>query len=408
MAAATDDDSARFAALLQRIPGEANAVTSLVRALSQRVESGELATARGVGFLEVKYQLLLGYLTNLAYVIARKSRGELIEGAACVGQLVELRTLLEKMRPVDQKLKYQIDKLVKTAATGADAGADDPLRFRPNLDNLAGGLDDAEEEEEEEEEEDGGRERAAKREAATERKYRPPRLAAAHFDGDESALERQASASRRAAARCLEKMRPFDQKLKLPDRPSLVKNKPPPPRGRRADDRLRFRTQPATTLAGGLDDAEEEEEEERRRKTGGLERCGEAARPHAAEPAGRALGGAAVEELRREYDDGPEEIREESVAKVREERERRRRREYEEEHLMRLQEPRRGGGGDDRRNMPLMSNLDQLTRFGDLRALSGEVGEEAEGFVAKKKKKAAGGKSSSGKKGKKGKRRRFH
>lgn len=26
--------------------------------------------------------------------------------------------VLEKMRPIDQKLKYQIDKLIKTAATG--------------------------------------------------------------------------------------------------------------------------------------------------------------------------------------------------------------------------------------------------------------------------------------------------
>ena len=27
--------------------------------------------------------------------------------------------VLEKMRPIDQKLKYQIDKLIKTAATGS-------------------------------------------------------------------------------------------------------------------------------------------------------------------------------------------------------------------------------------------------------------------------------------------------
>jgi hypothetical protein len=34
-------------------------------------------------------------------------------------QLVKLRVYMEKMKPIDQKLKYQIDKLVRLAVTGA-------------------------------------------------------------------------------------------------------------------------------------------------------------------------------------------------------------------------------------------------------------------------------------------------
>lgn len=58
------------------------------------------------------------------------------------------------MRPIDHKLKYQIDKLVRTAVTGAlgktcfcrlvfcaltpllVAAEDDPLQLRPNPENL--------------------------------------------------------------------------------------------------------------------------------------------------------------------------------------------------------------------------------------------------------------------------------
>lgn len=49
-------------------------------------------------------------------------------------QLVELRTVLEKIRPIDQKLKYQVDKLVRNASDGKVEA--DPLRHRANLDNL--------------------------------------------------------------------------------------------------------------------------------------------------------------------------------------------------------------------------------------------------------------------------------
>ena len=34
-------------------------------------------------------------------------------------QLARLRTTLEKTKPLDQKLKYQIDKLLKKAVDGA-------------------------------------------------------------------------------------------------------------------------------------------------------------------------------------------------------------------------------------------------------------------------------------------------
>lgn len=43
--------------------------------------------------------------------------------------------MLERMRPVEHKLRYQIDKLLKIATTGKfETG--DPLQFKANPDNL--------------------------------------------------------------------------------------------------------------------------------------------------------------------------------------------------------------------------------------------------------------------------------
>jgi len=50
-------------------------------------------------------------------------------------QLIETRVSLEKIRPIEHKLKYQIDKLARGTANGEDL---DPLKHRANPDDLMG------------------------------------------------------------------------------------------------------------------------------------------------------------------------------------------------------------------------------------------------------------------------------
>ena len=83
--------------------------------------------------MEVKYQLLLQYIANLAFIIQLKLSGKQVESHPVVQSLIELRVMLEKMKPVEQKLKYQIDKVVRTAVVGdqdeANNGAASAGRF---------------------------------------------------------------------------------------------------------------------------------------------------------------------------------------------------------------------------------------------------------------------------------------
>lgn len=104
-------------------------VTDLVEGMLQRVKRGELTTEYGLSFLEVKYHMLLDYLINLTYVVLRKCSGETIEGDPSIERLIEIRTVLEKIRPIDYKLRYQIDKLVKTATTGVSSTSD-PILYK--------------------------------------------------------------------------------------------------------------------------------------------------------------------------------------------------------------------------------------------------------------------------------------
>lgn len=105
---------------------------------------------QGLSFLDLRYHLLLFYLQDLTHLISIKSEGGRISESEALSRVVAVRTVryadrlkhdvvtkllhrcwihkrrllscekvLEKMRPLDHKLKYQIDKLVRTAVTGS-------------------------------------------------------------------------------------------------------------------------------------------------------------------------------------------------------------------------------------------------------------------------------------------------
>ncbi|KAK5645746.1 hypothetical protein RI129_004210 [Pyrocoelia pectoralis] len=154
-------------------------VASLVDNMIHRVRRGEITTDQGLSFLEMKYHMLLSYLINLTYVVLRKCSGEKIEGDPCIDRLVEIRTVLEKIRPIDRKLKYQIDKLVRTATAGVNAS--DPTSFKANPESFVGDV------------EVSGNKSEDSDITVTEKTktglYVPPKLSAVHFTG-ETAQER--------------------------------------------------------------------------------------------------------------------------------------------------------------------------------------------------------------------------
>ncbi|KKA28431.1 hypothetical protein TD95_003041 [Thielaviopsis punctulata] len=86
---------------------------------------------QGISLLDVKNELLISYLQHLVLLVLSKSRnarknkknGQPFDDAPIVEKLVELRLYLEKgVRPLEDKLRYQIDKVLR-AASSAEANA---------------------------------------------------------------------------------------------------------------------------------------------------------------------------------------------------------------------------------------------------------------------------------------------
>ncbi|XP_049653551.1 LOW QUALITY PROTEIN: neuroguidin [Accipiter gentilis] len=182
--------AAEAVALLEALRGQVAAVTEHGLGLLGRVRGGRLRTEKGVSLLEVRAQALLQYLQDLALLLGTKARGGALGGLPALPRLLETRLVLEKLRPIEHRLKYQLEKLLQAAMTGG-RGDNDPLRFRPDPANMAA------QEEEEEEEGQGGAKAPG---LGGGRRYVPPRLVPVQYDavGQEREQRAREAARRRA------------------------------------------------------------------------------------------------------------------------------------------------------------------------------------------------------------------
>ncbi|KAH9861862.1 hypothetical protein J1614_011615 [Plenodomus biglobosus] len=111
-----------------------NSLESLLATLTSSIQSATealptddiLPPKEGISLLDVKNELLLSYLQNLVFLILLKLRSRSASNGdkdvslhpqdEVVQKLVELRVYLEKgVRPLENKLKYNIDKIIRTA-----------------------------------------------------------------------------------------------------------------------------------------------------------------------------------------------------------------------------------------------------------------------------------------------------
>ena len=225
-------DAPELTALLGELQESMSEVRNVVGPLLQQVREGELATERGLGFLEAKHLLLLAYCGHIVHYLRVKAEGGTVQGHPVVAQLVQLRAYLEKVRPIDKKLQHQVERLLRASSGRSGAGAGtgrggglggdgDALRHRPNPGALVakegaapGGSSDSEGSEEEGAA-GGGR-----------GVYKPPKIAPMAFGADDAGRGEGAGGLSKEAqrrARRGEYMRELAQELRgAPEEESLL------------------------------------------------------------------------------------------------------------------------------------------------------------------------------------------
>ena len=202
-AAAIRQDALELSALISELRSVLGEVRGRVGPLLREVRSGDLATADGVSFLEAKHTLLIHYAASIIFYLLLKAEGRPVRDHPVIKRLVEVRLCLEKVRPIDKRLQYQIEKLLAAAQRAVvngggegDGGREDEklISHGPRPEALV-----SSQQERRQQQQDGGGGEGDGGDGV----YRPPRLNPVSMDMEESKERRQrrkeSAAARRAS-----------------------------------------------------------------------------------------------------------------------------------------------------------------------------------------------------------------
>ena len=136
-----ESDSPELIGLLQEFRDVLDQSSNQLKPVLEKARAKQIpSTQAGISYLEMKYNLQMSYCTFLAFYLLLKVEGKAVEGHPVVHRLAHIKTLFEKLRPLDAKLQYQVDKMIRLSEEQS-AGAkirkqDEHLKYKPNIDDL--------------------------------------------------------------------------------------------------------------------------------------------------------------------------------------------------------------------------------------------------------------------------------
>lgn len=175
------EDMGEFLALLKDFKERLHLLRTQIQPLLQRAKDSKMPTSSGLSFLQLKYHLMLGYCSSVVYYLMLKGRSGTVQGHPVIRKMLRYRLMLEKIRPLEIKMRFQIEKLLQPQDS-------DETRFRPNPDGMA--VDENGDDGSDDESNDG--------------KYRVPKLAPVFYPEDEKEagkLKREEERRSRAASK---------------------------------------------------------------------------------------------------------------------------------------------------------------------------------------------------------------
>ncbi|WKX91910.1 hypothetical protein Q1695_010165 [Nippostrongylus brasiliensis] len=162
----------------------------------------------GISLLDVKNREMVCYMAEISLLMSHMSCGKSIKDHPAVFRASKHRTILERIRPIEQKMKTQIDKLLQSAS-----GEETKTVLRARPDQMEFDDDDNESEEDEGQEEDEKK----------PKKYVPPKMMAVRYDEDEN--EKEAKAMEKAKRRALQSSLVQELRQQYSDAPEEYREK---------------------------------------------------------------------------------------------------------------------------------------------------------------------------------------
>jgi hypothetical protein len=111
----TKGDKDQFNNYLSDIRKNIDELSEKVKLFGDNLESDKAEMGYGISYLDAKNNMMLGYLMELIMYSLMKTTGKDIDESETVRQLITTKTILERSKVIDLKMKSQIDRLIKLA-----------------------------------------------------------------------------------------------------------------------------------------------------------------------------------------------------------------------------------------------------------------------------------------------------
>uniref|UniRef100_A0A6G1SPT2 Neuroguidin n=1 Tax=Aceria tosichella TaxID=561515 RepID=A0A6G1SPT2_9ACAR len=99
---------------------QAKSARELFSSLQSELDELEDDLKDGLSYLDMKNDTLLSYMIDLCNIVLRKVRCDTISGHASVERSVYYRIILEKIKAIDQRLAYQLNKVISLPEEAAE------------------------------------------------------------------------------------------------------------------------------------------------------------------------------------------------------------------------------------------------------------------------------------------------
>lgn len=94
----------------EKLEKQVKSVCQLFSMIEGELEEGNFK--EGLSFLDLKNDTLLSYMIEVCNILLLKVRNSSIEGHQSIERSIEYRVILEKIKGIDQRLAYQLNKLI--------------------------------------------------------------------------------------------------------------------------------------------------------------------------------------------------------------------------------------------------------------------------------------------------------
>jgi hypothetical protein len=113
-----EQDSPELAPMLAELSETMTMIETTIKPVLEKLKSTTLRknsflrSKNGRSYLQMKHNLLLSYSTFLIFYLLLKVEGREIKNHPVVYKLAHIKTLFQKLKPVDDKIKVEVERIL--------------------------------------------------------------------------------------------------------------------------------------------------------------------------------------------------------------------------------------------------------------------------------------------------------